>query len=60
MSQNAEEVQRSQLLIRTLKLTMVGTGRCPGCQRWAEIFSRQQAIPGVGKERCLDCWKAEC
>ena len=59
MSQNAEEALRHHLLIRTLKLTVVGTGRCPGCQQQAEIFSWQRAIPGVGKERCLDCWKTE-
>ena len=58
MSQHTEEAQRRENLIRVMSLVLGGMGRCPGCQQQREIFYRRRAI-GVGKERCLDCWRAE-
>lgn len=59
MSERAEEALRRQTLIRVMGLIFAGKGRCAGCQQRAEIFSKRRAPPGSGKERCLDCWRAE-
>jgi hypothetical protein len=58
MSEHTEEAERREHLIRVLGLVLGGMGRCPGCQELREIFYRRRAI-GAGKERCLDCWRAE-
>lgn len=59
MSENPEEALRRQTFIRVMSLISAGMGRCAGCHQRAEIFSKRRATPGGGKERCLDCWKAE-
>ena len=59
MSERAEEALRRQMFIRAMGLLSTGTGRCAGCEQRAEIFSKRRATPGQGKERCLDCWRAE-
>jgi hypothetical protein len=59
MNQTDEEALRRQTLIRVMGLTFAGYGICPGCLHKKAVFSRRQTIPGIGKERCLDCWKAE-
>ena len=59
MSKNPDEALRRQTLIRVMSLLSAGMGHCAGCQQRAEIFSKRRATPGEGKERCLDCWRAE-
>lgn len=59
MSENSEAALRRQTLIRVKYLISAGMGRCAGCQQRAEVFSKRRTTPGPGKERCLDCWRAE-
>ena len=59
MSENLDEALRRQAFIRTMSLTPAGYGICPGCMQKKAVFARRRAIPGEGKERCLDCWRAE-
>lgn len=58
-SEPLEEALRRQTFIRAMGLVFVGAGSCPGCGQKKAIFSKRQATPGPGKERCLDCWRAE-
>ena len=58
MSESSDEALRRQTLIRMMGLIFAGMGRCAGCQQRTEIFSMRRTTPGVGKERCLDCWRA--
>jgi hypothetical protein len=59
MSEPLEEELRRQTFIRVMRLVSAGIGRCAGCQQQAEIFSKRRTTPTPGKERCLDCWRAE-
>lgn len=59
MSENLDEALRRQAFIRMMSLTPAGYGICPGCMEKKAVFSRRRVIPGEGKERCLDCWRAE-
>ena len=58
MSESSEEAQRRQTFLRMMGLTLAGEGYCPGCGQKKEVFSKRRA-GGPGKERCLDCWRAE-
>lgn len=58
MSKSPEEAQRRQTFLRVMGLTLAGEGYCPGCGQKKEVFSKRRA-GGPGKERCLDCWRAE-
>ena len=59
MSERLDKEVRRQAFIRVMGLVSAGAGCCPGCQQQAEAFTKRRATPGVGKERCLDCWRAE-
>jgi hypothetical protein len=59
MSEHLNEALRRQAFIRLMSLAPAGYGICPGCMQKKEVFSRRRATPGEGKERCLDCWRAE-
>jgi hypothetical protein len=59
MSEDTEEAQRRRAVMRGLELVPAGTGHCPGCHQRAEVFARRSALPGLSREQCLDCWKAE-
>lgn len=58
MSGNAEEALRRQTFLRVMDLTLAGEGSCPGCGQKKAVFSKRRA-GGLGKERCLDCWRTE-
>lgn len=59
MSERSEEALRRQTLIRVLNLISAGMGRCAGCSQRAEVYSKRRTTLAPGKERCLDCWRAE-
>ena len=59
MSERPDEALRRQAFIRVVGLTLAGEGHCPGCGQQKEVFCKRRATPGPGKERCLDCWRAE-
>lgn len=59
VGENTEEALRRQTVIRVMGLTFAGMGRCARCHQRADIFSKRRTTPGQGKERCLDCWRAE-
>lgn len=59
MSEHTEDAQRRQTVLRLMGLVFVGAGACPGCGQKGEIFARRSTLPAPGKERCLECWRAE-
>jgi hypothetical protein len=59
MSENLEEAVRRQAFLRLMNLAPAGYGICPDCMQKKAVFARRRATPGPGKERCLDCWRAE-
>jgi hypothetical protein len=59
MSENLDEALCRHAFLRMMGLTPAGYGICPGCLQKKVVFAPRRATPDAGKERCLDCWRAE-
>ena len=59
MHEDLNEALRRLAFTRMMRLIPAGYGICPGCLQQKAVLARQRILPGEGKERCLDCWKAE-